>query len=249
MTDPALPGPLSAEVKQGSSPYWLALLTGNTGNPLASVQVQTSSGWLSLARASYNYWIAAVGGRAGAVHRAAHRHPGPPGHRGGRHAEPRHGAVDRNLDVRRGQRHGTVGGGHVRGRHPRGAVLRRVSLRPPAARAAQSLRGPVAGAAAPGTAPVSGVAAGQPARRLRIRRPFPPLQRLKDEQRRSWCSGCARIDQLQLAVCPAGDEHAAGGIVDGHAVGLPDGWPCLVRDQAGARIRNDSSRLVAVSVT
>ena len=65
VTDPALPGPLSAEVKQGSSPYWLALLIDNTGNPLASVQVQTSSGWLSLARASYNYWIAASGAGPG----------------------------------------------------------------------------------------------------------------------------------------------------------------------------------------
>lgn len=65
VTDPALPGPLSAEVKQGSSPYWLALLIGNTGNPLASVQVETSSGWVPLARASYNYWIAASGAGPG----------------------------------------------------------------------------------------------------------------------------------------------------------------------------------------
>jgi hypothetical protein len=65
VTDPALPGPLSAGVKEGSSPYWLALLIDNTGNPLASVQVQSSSGWLSLARASYNYWIAASGAGPG----------------------------------------------------------------------------------------------------------------------------------------------------------------------------------------
>ena len=65
LADPALPGPVSVEVKQGSSQYWLALLAGNTGNPLASVQVQTSSGWLSLARASYNYWIAASGAGQG----------------------------------------------------------------------------------------------------------------------------------------------------------------------------------------
>ena len=59
--DPPLPGPVSVEVKQGSSQYWLALLADNTGNPLASVQVETPSGWLSLARASYNYWIAQSG--------------------------------------------------------------------------------------------------------------------------------------------------------------------------------------------
>jgi expansin (peptidoglycan-binding protein) len=64
-SDPPLPGPVSIEVKQGSSQYWLALLADNTGNPLASVQVKTSSGWLSLARASYNYWIAQSGSGAG----------------------------------------------------------------------------------------------------------------------------------------------------------------------------------------
>jgi expansin len=62
LVNPALPGPVTAEVKQGSSQYWLALLFDNTGNPLASVQVETAAGgWLSLSRASYNYWIAASG--------------------------------------------------------------------------------------------------------------------------------------------------------------------------------------------
>jgi len=65
VSDPPLPGPVSLEVKQGSSRYWLALLAGNTGNPLASVQVQTASGWVSLARASYNYWIAPSGAGPG----------------------------------------------------------------------------------------------------------------------------------------------------------------------------------------
>jgi hypothetical protein len=65
LADPALPGPVSVEVKQGSSQYWLALLIDNTGNPLTGVQVQTSSGWLSLARASYNYWIAPSGAGQG----------------------------------------------------------------------------------------------------------------------------------------------------------------------------------------
>jgi expansin (peptidoglycan-binding protein) len=65
LSDPPLPGPVSIEVKQGSSRYWLALLADNTGNPLASVQVETSAGWLSLARASYNYWIAPSGSGPG----------------------------------------------------------------------------------------------------------------------------------------------------------------------------------------
>jgi expansin len=66
LADPPLPGPISMEVKSGSSQYWLALLADNTGNPLASVQVETASGgWISLARASYNYWIAQSGAGAG----------------------------------------------------------------------------------------------------------------------------------------------------------------------------------------
>ena len=66
LTDPALPGPVSIRVKEGSSQYWLALLAGDTGNPLASVQVEDTGGtWHSLARASYNYWIAASGAGPG----------------------------------------------------------------------------------------------------------------------------------------------------------------------------------------
>jgi expansin (peptidoglycan-binding protein) len=66
LADPVLPGPITMEVKSGSSQYWLALLADNTGNPLASVQVETASGgWVSLARASYNYWIAQSGAGAG----------------------------------------------------------------------------------------------------------------------------------------------------------------------------------------
>jgi expansin len=66
LADPPLPGPVTMEVKSGSSQYWLALLADNTGNPLASVQVQAASGgWVSLARASYNYWIAPSGAGVG----------------------------------------------------------------------------------------------------------------------------------------------------------------------------------------
>jgi expansin len=66
LVDPSLPGPITMEVKQGSSAYWLALLADNTGNPLASVQVESASGgWISLARANYNYWIAQSGAGSG----------------------------------------------------------------------------------------------------------------------------------------------------------------------------------------
>jgi expansin len=62
LANPALPGPITAEVKEGSSQYWLALNFDNTGNPLASVEVKTTSGgWLSLSQANYNYWIAPSG--------------------------------------------------------------------------------------------------------------------------------------------------------------------------------------------
>jgi expansin len=61
LVNPALPGPITAEVKEGSSQYWLALNFDNTGNPLASVEVKTTSGWLGLSRANYNYWIAPSG--------------------------------------------------------------------------------------------------------------------------------------------------------------------------------------------
>ena len=66
LADPPLPGPITMEVKQGSSAYWLALLADNTGNPLASVQVEAASGgWVSLVRANYNYWIAQSGAGSG----------------------------------------------------------------------------------------------------------------------------------------------------------------------------------------
>jgi expansin len=66
LANPALPGPITMQVKQGSSQYWLALLADNTGNPLASVQVETASGgWLSLSRADYNFWIAQSGAGSG----------------------------------------------------------------------------------------------------------------------------------------------------------------------------------------
>jgi expansin (peptidoglycan-binding protein) len=66
VADPPLPAPVSLRVKEGSSPYWLALLAMNTGNPLASVQVETASGsWRDLVRADYNYWLASSGAGPG----------------------------------------------------------------------------------------------------------------------------------------------------------------------------------------
>jgi expansin (peptidoglycan-binding protein) len=66
VADPPLPAPVSLRIKEGSSPYWLALLAMNTGNPLALVQVETASGsWRDLVRADYNYWLASSGAGPG----------------------------------------------------------------------------------------------------------------------------------------------------------------------------------------
>jgi expansin len=62
IVNPHLTAPLSLLVQKGSSAFWLALLPIGTGNPVASLQVRTSTGrWRHLAHASYNYWIAASG--------------------------------------------------------------------------------------------------------------------------------------------------------------------------------------------
>jgi expansin (peptidoglycan-binding protein) len=62
VANPPLPAPVALRVKEGSSRYWLALLAMNTGNPLASVQVESAPGdWRDLVRADYDYWIASSG--------------------------------------------------------------------------------------------------------------------------------------------------------------------------------------------
>lgn len=64
--DPPLPAPLSLRVKEGSSPYWLALLPVGGGNPITRVRVSSAyRGGQDLARASYNYWLAPSGMGAG----------------------------------------------------------------------------------------------------------------------------------------------------------------------------------------
>jgi expansin len=66
IADPPLPAPLSMLVKTGSSPYYLALLPINNGNPLATVAVsQGSGGWQELSRTTYGYWLASSGAGPG----------------------------------------------------------------------------------------------------------------------------------------------------------------------------------------
>jgi len=65
VTNPAVPGPMTVRVKEGSSQYWLALRLDNDGNPLASVELQSGGTWKALARTDYNYWIAQNGAGKG----------------------------------------------------------------------------------------------------------------------------------------------------------------------------------------
>ncbi|HTJ38225.1 MAG TPA: expansin EXLX1 family cellulose-binding protein [Dactylosporangium sp.] len=61
VTSPPVPGPVTVRVKEGSSRYWLALRFDNTGNPLASAELQSGGAWKALGRTDYNYWIAESG--------------------------------------------------------------------------------------------------------------------------------------------------------------------------------------------
>jgi expansin len=63
--DPPTAGPVRIRVKEGSSPYWLALLPIDTGNPLASVSVQVGGSWRALERTGYGYWVAGAGAGPG----------------------------------------------------------------------------------------------------------------------------------------------------------------------------------------
>jgi expansin (peptidoglycan-binding protein) len=61
VADPPTAGPVRVRVKEGSSPYWLALLPIDTGNPLASVAVRGQA----LERTGYGYWVAPAGAGPG----------------------------------------------------------------------------------------------------------------------------------------------------------------------------------------
>ncbi|HEY0716182.1 MAG TPA: expansin EXLX1 family cellulose-binding protein [Streptosporangiaceae bacterium] len=109
IADPALPGPVSLRVKEGSSPYWLALLAQNTGNPLASVQVESPpGGWQSLVRAGYNYWIAASGAGPGPF---TVRLTDTAGRKAGRPRDQRGAPADRSGTQRGQFSDGTPGAG------------------------------------------------------------------------------------------------------------------------------------------
>jgi expansin (peptidoglycan-binding protein) len=64
VTDPAVPGPVSVRLKEGSSRYWFAALIDNHANPLTSVRVARGGAVKTAHREDYNYWI--IDGGAGA---------------------------------------------------------------------------------------------------------------------------------------------------------------------------------------
>ena len=66
VVNPAVPGPLSVRIQEGSSQYWFSALIDNHGNQLASVQVAGPGGtFRTTKRADYNYWIIDAGAGPG----------------------------------------------------------------------------------------------------------------------------------------------------------------------------------------
>lgn len=56
---PSAAGPLTFRIKEGASQWWFAVLVGNHGTGLKSVEARAagSSKWRSTARQDYNYWL------------------------------------------------------------------------------------------------------------------------------------------------------------------------------------------------
>ncbi|WP_238448019.1 expansin EXLX1 family cellulose-binding protein [Micromonospora sp. 4G55] len=65
--DPPLPGPLTFRIKEGASQWWFAVLVGQHGNPLRSVELRQdgSGAWRAAARQDYNYWLIESGAGPG----------------------------------------------------------------------------------------------------------------------------------------------------------------------------------------
>ncbi|MFI7430435.1 expansin EXLX1 family cellulose-binding protein [Micromonospora sp. NPDC049836] len=57
VVNPPLPGPLTFRIKEGASRWWFAVLVGDHGNPLRSVEVRQNGAWRAAARQDYNYWL------------------------------------------------------------------------------------------------------------------------------------------------------------------------------------------------
>lgn len=58
-------GPVSYRYKTGSSQYWCAIQVRNHRNPVRSVQLKTGSGWKTLDRQTFNYFLSEGGAGCG----------------------------------------------------------------------------------------------------------------------------------------------------------------------------------------
>jgi expansin len=56
--NPPLPQPMAMRVKTGSSRWWMQIQPLDHGNPIASFELQTDSGWRSLVHSNDNFWTA-----------------------------------------------------------------------------------------------------------------------------------------------------------------------------------------------
>lgn len=61
LVSPAAANPISIRYKDGSSQYWCAIQVIGHRNPVARLEVRTSSGWVRLARTGYNYFLSEKG--------------------------------------------------------------------------------------------------------------------------------------------------------------------------------------------
>lgn len=65
LVSPAAANPISIRYKDGSSQYWCGIQVIGHRNPVARLEVRTSSGWVRLARTGYNYFLSEKGNGCG----------------------------------------------------------------------------------------------------------------------------------------------------------------------------------------
>jgi expansin (peptidoglycan-binding protein) len=61
LVSPALSGPVKYVYKDGSTQWWCGIQVRNHRNPIRSVELKSSGGWITLQRQSYNYFLSANG--------------------------------------------------------------------------------------------------------------------------------------------------------------------------------------------
>jgi len=65
LLSPAAADPISIRYKDGSSQWWCGIQVIGHRNPVARLEVRTSSGWVRLARTGYNYFLSEKGNGCG----------------------------------------------------------------------------------------------------------------------------------------------------------------------------------------